>query len=147
MSSGQKPKTYPAQIVERVRVLYGANHTQTEIAARLGMTQKIVWNLMRRHAITARVASKRDQHGTNNASWKGDKAGRQAFHRRLYAKYGKPKKCAVCNTETAKAFDYANLSGRYEDLDDYAPMCRSCHAIYDNKIENISNRRDADAQA
>lgn len=91
---------------------------------------------------------KRDQVGASNASWKGDLAGKQALHRRLYAIHGKPVCCLVCGTVTAKAYDYANISGRYEDADDYVPLCRSCHAIYDGKVENITaNRRDADDQA
>ena len=137
MPSGAKPKVFPARLVARVRKLYAAGSTQHEIATALGLTQKIIWNLMRRHGIKARLAAKRDQWGENNASWKGDKAGKQAFHRRLYALHGKPKKCSKCGTVKAKIFDYANLTGKYEDLNDYAPMCRSCHAKYDSKALNF----------
>lgn len=148
MPSGAKPKQYSPDLVAAVARLYTAGHTQHETAEHLGLTQKVVFNVMRRHGIKARVAAKRDQRGEKNASWKGDAAGRQALHRRLYALYGKPKTCGACGTTSAKAFDYANLTGRYEDMDDYMPMCRSCHAKYDNKITNITNnRRDADAQA
>lgn len=145
MSRGAKPKTYPDAIVSRVREMYAANATQHEIAAALGMTQKVVFNLMRRHGIKARIAAKRDQRGENNASWKGSEAGKQAFHRRLYALHGKPTCCLVCGTVSAKSYDYANISGRYEDIDDYVPLCRSCHWRYDDKVSNITtNRRDAE---
>ena len=101
---------------------------------------------MRRSGIAARVAAKRNQIGEANHSWKGDDAGKQAFHRRLYARFGKPCACQVCGTkDPAKSYDYANLTGRYEDLEDYTPMCRSCHWRYDKKILNIKHmRRDAD---
>ena len=148
MPSGAKPKVYPSELVERVRALYAENRTQHEIAAELGTTQRVVFNVMRRHGIVARIAAKRDQRGENNASWKGDAAGKQAFHRRLYALHGKPTCCLVCGTVSAKAYDYANISGRYEDLDDYVPLCRSCHWRYDDKVSNITtDRRDADDQA
>jgi hypothetical protein len=75
-------------------------------------------------------------------------ASNDAFHRRLYSRHGKPCKCAKCGTATARHYDYANLTGRYEDVDDYAPMCRSCHWKFDAKINNIKRmRRDADDQA
>jgi len=74
------------------------------------------------------------------SSWKADEAGKQAFHRRLYALHGKPAKCTVCGTTDSNHYDYANLSGRYEDLNDYAAMCRSCHWKYDDKITNITGK-------
>jgi hypothetical protein len=148
MTRGIKPKSYPVGMVERVRALYASGSTQHEIAAELGTTQKVIFNLMRRHGIKARVAAKRNQWGEANHSWKGDDASRIALHRRLYSRHGKPSKCAVCGTESAAHYDYANLSGRYEDLSDYAPMCRSCHWKYDDKISNITGEgRDADGQA
>lgn len=141
MPRGAKPKVYPPETVALVSSLYQANHTQAEIAAKIGASQKVVWNLMRRSGITARTASKRDQWGDKNHKWAGDEAGLQALHRRLYARFGKPRKCITCGAEDAKHYDYANLTGKYEDLGDYAPMCRSCHSIYDMKINNIKPMR------
>lgn len=140
MPRGAKPKAYPEKTVTAVRALYANGHTQHEIATKLGLTQKVIFNVMRRHGIEARVAAKRDQWGENNSAWKGEDAGKQALHRRLYSRFGKPSKCSVCGTEQAKHYDYANITGSYEDLDDYAPMCRSCHWKYDNKITNITGK-------
>jgi len=147
MSRGAKQKQYPPDLVSRVAVLYAFGKTQVEIAEEVGLTQKVVWNLMRRSGISARVAAKRNQFGDANHAWKGNAAGKQAFHRRLYARHGKPSDCQVCGTsDPGKSYDYANLTGRYEDLTDYMPMCRSCHWKYDKKILNIKHmRRDADA--
>jgi hypothetical protein len=140
MPSGAKPKQYHERFVSRVRELYESGHTQAEIAENVGRSQKVVWNCMRRHGIQARVAAKRDQWGENNSRWKGDEASKYAFHRRLYSRFGKPAKCTVCGTTESEHYDYANLSGRYEDIEDYAAMCRSCHWKYDDKITNITGK-------
>ena len=138
MPRGQKPKIYPTDLVSAVAEHYADGRTQAEVAELIGTSQKVVWNVMRRHEIAARVAAKRDQWGENNTQWKGDEASKIAFHRRLYSRFGKPTKCTVCGTEESNHYDYANLSGRYEDIEDYAPMCRSCHWKYDDKISNIT---------
>lgn len=143
MPRGAKPKAYPAPLVVEVRALYEAGQTQAEIARSLGLTQKIVFNVMRRHSIPARVAAKRDQFGGHNHAWKGDEAGYQALHRRLYSRYGRPEHCSQCGTTEPGHYDYANLSGRYHDVNDYAPMCRSCHWKYDKKVLNIVHMREA----
>lgn len=143
MGRGAKPKQYDTALVERVRSLYEGGSTQAEIGAAVGLTQKVVFNLMRRHSIAARTAAKRDQFGDKNHAWKGDDASKIAFHRRLYSRFGKPVCCSVCGTTEAEHYDYANLSGRYEDISDYAPMCRSCHWKYDDKVLNITHVRDA----
>lgn len=140
MPSGQKPKVYDPTLVESVSGLYAQGMTQKEIAHKTGLSQKVVWNIMRRHGLPARAAAPRHQVGEANANWKGADAGKQAFHRRLYALHGKPTKCTVCSTTESEHYDYANLSGRYEDLNDYAAMCRSCHWKYDDKITNITGK-------
>jgi hypothetical protein len=148
MPSGRKPKQYPQETVDAIERLYENGKTQHEVAEEMGMSQKVVFNVMRRHGLRARVAAKREQRGECNASWKGNNAGKQALHRRLYAKHGKPNKCSKCGTTSAHHYDYANLTGRYANIDDYAAMCRSCHWKYDTKINNIKHmRRDADDQA
>lgn len=139
MPRGAKPKVYPKHIVDYVREHYAKGKTQTEIATDLGLTQKVVFNVMRRHSIKARVAVKRDQFGNKNHMWKGDQASIYAFHRRLYSRFGNPEQCSVCGTRDSENYDYANLTGKYEDINDYAPMCRSCHWKYDNKILNIKH--------
>lgn len=50
---------------------YDLNMTQTEVAKEMGVTQKIVFNYMRRHNLPARNAAKRYQRGEANSSWKG----------------------------------------------------------------------------
>lgn len=56
---------------EEVKNMYERGMTQAEIAVALNITQKVVFNFMRRHGIKARKAAKRDQTRENNACWKG----------------------------------------------------------------------------
>lgn len=45
--------------------------SQSEIAAKYGTTQKVVWRAMSKLSMPTRVAAKRNQIGSNNSSWKG----------------------------------------------------------------------------
>ena len=130
-----KPKVYPKEMVKAVKQLYlKQNMSQVEVAAELGVTLKVIYRLMINHSIPRRPQVKRDQRREKNASWKGDNATYAAFHYRVEAKYGKPKKCSVCKIkDTNVRYDWANLTGHYENVDDYARMCRSCHRRYDKK--------------
>ena len=56
---------------KQVRLLYESGKTQSEIAALLGVSQKVIFNFMRRHGIKSRVAAKRNQLRENNSSWAG----------------------------------------------------------------------------
>ena len=126
-----------------VKHLYGLGLTQGEIAEKLGVSQKVIWRHMKNNGIKSRIAAKRDQRKENNHMWKGDKAGYKAMHLRVESEKGKAETygCSVCGTtESYKAYDWANLSGQYQDINDYAPMCRSCHRKYDKE------RRDRKCQ-
>ncbi len=141
MTSGRKPKVYPQSMVDMVRQLYDAGHTQSEIAKSLNTTQKVIWNLMRRHEIKARVAFKRNQYGENNSSWKGRDASYQAKHIRVSVARGKPMKCERCGTKKAnKSNDWACINGDYDDINGYVRMCRSCHFKNDGVIKNITKK-------
>ena len=127
---------------EQLEIDYEAGLTQTEIAERYGSSQKVVWNALHKFGIKTRVARKRNQVREHNDSWKGSSAGYAAFHKRIESLYGRPKKCEVCGTvKLEKTYDWANLTGRYDDPKDYRRMCRSCHSKHDNKIQNILKRR------
>ena len=117
---------------------YSAGLTQTEIAERYHTTQRVVWRAMKNWGIKARIAKKRNQWGKNNDSWLGNDAGYKAFHQRIERLKGKPQKCEVCGTtDRSKTYDWANLTGHYEDPKDYKRMCRSCHWKYDKKHLNL----------
>ena len=127
---------------EQIEVDYSAGLSQCEIAERYGTTQKVVWRAMKNFGVKARVAAKRNQRGDNNDSWRGGVAGYTAMHRRVEVASGKPKKCEYCGTtDLKKVYDWANLTGRYEDPQDYRRLCRSCHCKLDKKILNIRKMR------
>lgn len=78
-----------------------------------------------------------------NASprWSGDSVGISAAHARLYRMLGNPSKCEECGTTSAKRYDWANLTGRYNDPKDFKRMCRSCHLKFDYSRGLRSNGR------
>jgi hypothetical protein len=134
---GRQRKVYDAGLVDQVRRLYESGQTQDEIAVALGHSQKVIWNLMRRHGLCAREATPRDQRGPHNNAWKGDTATYQALHLRVQTARGVPSLCAHCGTTTARRFEWANLTGRYEDTDDYVRLCCSCHHKMDGHVRNL----------
>ena len=128
--------------IERVISLYGSGMTQDEVAEELGTTQKVIWQRLKGIGYKCRVAAKRNQRGEDNDSWKGGEASYSAFHLRTQALRGKPQKCEVCGTTDPKrGYDWASMSGRYDDPYDYKRMCRSCHWKQDKKIFNIKHMR------
>jgi hypothetical protein len=137
MPRGAKPKQYPPELVARVRDAYSAGMTQGEVAAHVGVTQKVVWKLMLRHGIKARVAAKRDQRGPKNHAWKGERAGYSAMHLRVIAERGQPALCEDCGVTEAPRFEWANLTGNYGDVSDYKRLCCSCHHKLDHHVENL----------
>ena len=116
--------------------------SQAEIAKDFGTTQKVVWRAMGKFAIPRRVAAKRNQSRENNSSWKGKDATYKAMHMRMYSLFGRPMKCSVCGTTDAtRSYDWANMSGHFDEPSDYKRMCRSCHWKHDKKILNIKHMR------
>ena len=145
----QKSEAYSTPLnLETVESLYNAGHTQAEIADILGTTQKVVWRFMRNHGIKARVAAKRDQRGEKNSNWKGEHARYGSFHQRVKDNRGIARDygCCICgSTDPENDYDWANLTGNYNDIMDYAPMCRSCHRKYDHGKVVMPNAKRYDA--
>ena len=124
--------------IDRMKSLYLSGMTQVEVAEEMGTTQRVVFSRLKAAGVKCRVAFKRNQNGAYNSSWKGSSATYAAFHYRLYSLKGRPKKCEVCGTtDETKTYDWANLTKRYDDPNDYKRMCRSCHWKYDRKHLNL----------
>ena len=126
----------PKQELERLYFKDKLN--QTEVGKEFGVSQKVVWSWFKKLGIKARVPKKRNQSGENNDSWKGNNAGYAAFHIRVQKVRGKADHCEVC--KKGRYFEWANLTGKFEDVSDYKMMCKSCHAKYDKKINNITKK-------
>jgi len=122
----------PPELVARVRELYAAGHSMREVATLTGTTVKKLQRLMPQHGIARRPAIKRDQRGARNDSWRGDDAGYAALHLRVETARGKPSLCTKCGrTGPDCRYEWANLTGRYRDVNDYARMCVPCHRRFD----------------
>lgn len=135
-----KPKVYPTETVETVRRLYESGLTIREVAEEMGSTPKVVYRVMRNHDIPRRSAARRDQTGDRNHMWRGSQARYAALHLRVAAARGKPSLCAWCG-ETEGRFEWANVSGAYEDVSDYERLCCSCHRFYDAGRRRETGRR------
>jgi hypothetical protein len=125
---------YPPALVERVTTLYGSGLTQAKIAAEIGRSQRFVWCVMKLHQIQARPASVPVGRvlGPLSPGWKGDEAKYLALHTRLYRRRGKPSYCAACDSrDPAGDYEWANLTGRYEDPSDFVRLCVRCHRRLD----------------
>ena len=128
-TKGRAPREYPAELVEKVRAMYNAGHTISEIQAQVKGAK--VQNIIKRHGIKTRPATPRDQTWDNNSAWKGDSASYAALHLRVQVARGKPTRCDRCGTTSAGRYEWANLTGKYTDINDYQRMCVYCHRQYD----------------
>jgi hypothetical protein len=125
---------------EELTRLYDGGKTQAEIAAIYHVGQQAVQKWFKKLGIKSRVAKKRNQAGENNDNWRGDKATYAAFHYRVKAKRGQPNWCAMCERTNQTGYEWANMTGRYEDAIDYVRLCRSCHKRFDNISKNFCGK-------
>lgn len=122
-----------------VRQLYCVESmTIVEVAEVIGCQPVTVRKFMVKHEIPRRVAAKRDQSGNKNVIWAGDSVGYKSAHQRVYRARGRPLYCEHCKTtDSSKRYEWANLTGNYPDVNDYARLCRSCHCKFDGLIKNL----------
>lgn len=123
--------------VSTVLVMYKTGLTYVEIADALGTDYGNVFKAIRRAGEAGRAYGERNGRGEESRVWKGDNASYSAFHRRLYRTKGKAAGCSACGqANTALYYDWANLTGNYADVNDYASLCRPCHRRYDQARES-----------
>lgn len=81
--------------------------------------------------------------GENHYKWKGDKAKIGALHMWIMYHYGYPKICKHCGvTAKEKRLHWANKDHTYKrKIDDYIPLCVSCHKKYDLKYNLKLNNK------
>ena len=126
---------------ELERLYFEEFKTQSEIGAIYGTTQKVVFSWFKKLGIKSRVAYKRNQERENNATWGGDDVTYAAFHYRVVAQRGRPKRCEACGTDDEnKNYDWACV-GDYRNVNDFKRMCRSCHWKHDNTANNFPNHK------
>lgn len=132
-----------ADQVEAVRHLYvDLRTTLVEVGTKLGVSKKAVLRIMQQHGIPRRSCGKRNQSGSANPRWKGSEAGYGALHQRVEKVRGRPAGCERCGKDDPTArYEWANLTGRYDDVDDYERMCVECHRRYDLPRQHPSPKR------
>lgn len=136
---GATPREYSTEIVSKVRAMYEAGATIAEIQA---VTPGVkVQNLIKKIGIETRSAVKRNQLRENNDSWKGDSASYTAMHLRVYAQRGRPSECSRCGKSSPGRYEWANLTGDYSNVLDYARMCVPCHRKFDSQRRKETGRR------
>jgi hypothetical protein len=140
-SRGGRDVTYAPELVAKVRELYGLGHTMSEVAAIAGTTVKVLQRLMPKHGIARRAAIPRDQTGEKNAVWRGEEAGHQAMHLRVWRARGMPSHCGTCDATAPEVkYEWANMTGHYEDINDYVRLCVPCHRKLDARRRKLLGR-------
>lgn len=140
---GNQIREYPDNIVSQVKELYSAGATVREIQQAIGPGYR-AQTLVERFVEVRRRAVPRQQDGNRNPNWRGNDAGYQALHLRVEAARGKPCRCACCDTtDNAARYEWANLTGHYEDIHDYVRLCVSCHRRLDAARRAATGQRTA----
>lgn len=79
--------------------------------------------------------------GKSHYAWKDIKVGYRALHLWLRRVKGKPTKCRHCGivSNQPRKIDWANIDHKYSrNPEDYIPLCKSCHKIYDIKMASAT---------
>lgn len=76
--------------------------------------------------------------GPTHYRWQGADASYAAKHTRVHKLRGKASAC-VWGCTDAKRYEWANLTGDYDDPYDYASMCISCHRRYDDARRSMED--------
>jgi len=70
--------------------------------------------------------------GENHPRWAAEDGGYHAKHERIKAIRGSADHCSRCGrSDDGVVYQWANLTGDYNDIWDFAPMCPACHGAYD----------------
>ena len=142
----RQSEAFSAKIDEqRLKELYESGMTQAEVAEEMGISAKIVHNHLKKQGVKSRKAAKRNQTGAANHMWKGDAASYKAFHVRVSHLKGKASDygCSVCGTKDKSVrYEWANMTGKYTDMNDYQAMCVKCHRRYDSKRRKENNGKN-----
>lgn len=113
--------------------LHTLGWSQRRIAVHLGTSRACVKGCLLRMGVSPRPFFDRPYaSGDRHHRWLGARARYGALHDRVRRVRGPATHCNEANcTRRSVVFEWANLTGRYEDPSDYRQMCRSCHRRYD----------------
>lgn len=82
--------------------------------------------------------------GDKNPIWKGDDVSYAGLHIWVRKWKGKPNHCENCGSQGKSKYQWANVDRKYRRvLEDYIPMCPSCHKKYDmNLLKSLRTLRE-----
>lgn len=101
------------------------------LAKRLGRTKPFICRKAREMGLTDQA---RPYYRTPRRKIVTQNSEYHKNHRVVRKLRGSPHFCEVCGDHNKrKWYDWANLTGDYEDPRDYKRMCRTCHRDYDKK--------------
>jgi hypothetical protein len=68
----------------------------------------------------------------NHGRWKPSDLSYAGVHSWIRRELGPATHCSNDDTHESKRYEWANISGDYKrDINDYRPLCKSCHSKYD----------------
>ena len=128
--SSRQPFVYDERLATEIVAMYENGSTIRETQAVFKDVN--VQTVLKLYGAKMRTSAKRNQSGSANHMWRGNEAGYKALHLRVAALRGKPSSCEWCDAAGYTGrFEWANLTGHYEDVDDYIRLCVPCHRKFD----------------
>lgn len=113
--------------------LYESGWTTKEVGEKFGISKELLQFYFNKIGYECRKYT--DRHPTRKSprlSWNANNISYTAQHRRVYRARGSPSKCELCKTtENKNKYDWANLTGNYNDVNDFMRMCKKCHKNFD----------------
>ena len=111
---------------------YASGMSYRKIGEVLDVPHYCIGHAMRRFGNKGRPLGPTPRRGPANYKWKGEAATYAAKHMRVRQAKGKASGCSRCGLSAPeRRYDWANLTGNYDDVNDFASMCRPCHRRYD----------------
>lgn len=103
--------------------LYDAGWTHRQLAKKYGVDQKVIYKRMKQRGLKTRPAHR----------VRGDDGSYKALHRRVIRERGPAQRCTRCGVAglPIHMYHWANLTGNYEDINDFEEMCAGCHNRFD----------------
>lgn len=135
MKKGQKHSDESRSKIRAARVGKPlSDETKQKLSKANSGKKRVFTDEHRKRLSEAARARKSYAQSEKNPMWRGSDVGYTALHTWIGRTLGKPKRCENCGTESAKAYDWANLSGEYRrEKSDWKRLCRSCHTMHDGR--------------
>lgn len=99
-----------------------------------------------RKEIPGRIEAVRKITNEVHYAWKGGEVSYRGLHAWIRRKKGHPTQCSKCGKQSKnkRIIQWANIDGMYRRvLEDFIPLCVSCHKYHDQKIKSIRGARSA----